>query len=392
MGKSTKMAILFVMNHYPDSRNGGIENVTRLLSAKLKEIGYSIHIRFLYKSDFDHSDDSIFDSCEYLEWNNIEKEFKSIVLTYNIDVIVNRCVIIAAPILRKSIDGTGCKLITTYNNKPTLTSRRIGEIWGDSSISFSKKIAIMMFYPIYRHRSIKRLRELHQTCYQSTDALVLLSSQYVKEYTDLYGVDKDKIFVINNPIKSGIGITESELERKEKIVLMVTRLDEEQKCVIKALKLWNAISATMSDWRLVIIGSGPDEEKIKTYCKNEKLRSVKFISATNPTEYYKRSTIFLMTSRNEGWPNTLNEAMRYGCIPVVLATFSAVYDMIDNEKNGYIVESDTEEKDIEEMHKVIANLSSETENLNSMALFSIEKTQRLSIENIIPQWIQLFNN
>lgn len=380
------------MNHYPDSRNGGIENVTRLLSAKLKEIGYTIHIRYLYKSKFDHSDDSIFNSCEYLEWNNIEKEVKSIVLIYNIEVIVNRCVIIATPILRKSIDSTGCKLITTYNNKPTLTTRRIGEIWGDSSISFPKKIAIMMCYPLYKHRSIKRLRKLHQKCYQSTDVLILLSNQYVKEYTDLYGIGKDKIFVINNPIKSNIGITDSELERKEKIVLMVTRLDEEQKCIIKALKLWKTISPTMPDWRFVIIGSGPDEEKIKTYCKNEKLQSIKFISATNPTEYYKRSTIFLMTSRNEGWPNTLNEAMRYGCIPVVLATFSAVYDMIDNEKNGYIVESYTEDKDIEEMYKVIVNLSSEPENLNNMALFSIEKTQRLSLENIVPQWIQLFNN
>lgn len=67
-------------------------------------------------------------------------------------------------------------------------------------------------------------------------------------------------------------------------------------------------------------------------------------------------------------------------------------DSVLSQNGEYELESYTEDKDIEEMYKVIVNLSSEPENLNNMALFSIEKTQRLSLENIVPQWIQLFNN
>ena len=384
--------ILFVMNHYPDSRNGGIENVTRLLSCIFTELGHKVHIRYLYRTNFDHSDDSVFASCEYLEWDNLENEIKRIVRKSHIDVIVNRCVIIATPILRKAISESGCKLITTYNNKPTLAARRVKEIWGDSTICILKKLVILMSYPVYKQRSIKRLRESHRNSYQSSDALVLLSNQYTNEYVNLYNVDCEKITIINNPIKSGLGITKTEFENKEKIVLIVTRLDDEQKCVIKALKLWKSVSTNIPDWKLVIIGSGPDEDKIKNYNYVEKLSNIEFIRATDPTEYYKRSSIFLMTSRNEGWPNTLNEAMRYGCVPIVLATFSAIYDIIDNDINGYIVEPNSYGNDLKNMQNIIINLTDNPDTMKSLALAAIEKTHRLSIENIIPQWLHIFNN
>lgn len=391
-GSDNLNGILFVMNHYPDSRNGGIENVTRLLSAKFKEMGYAVHVRYLYKTEFDHSDDSIFDSCGYVEWNDLESEVNHIVQAYRVGVVVNRCVIIASPVLRKAISGTKCKLITTYNNKPTITSRSIKEILGDSTIGMFKKIAIMLSYPIYKYRSIKRLQQTHRNSYQASDKIILLSNQYIKEYTSLYGVESDKIYVINNPIKSGVKITKSEFELKEKIVLMVTRLDEEQKCVIKALKLWRIVAPIMKDWRMIIIGNGPDEAKIKAFRHAKAIPNVEFIPACNPIEYYKQSSIFLMTSRNEGWPNTLNEAMRYGCVPVVLATFSAVYDMIDNGINGYIVEPEAEDKDMAHLQDIILGLHSDTTLIKKLALSSIEKTHRLSIENIVPRWMQLFNS
>lgn len=386
------MKLLFFMNHYPDSRNGGIENVTRILAEQLKINGYSIHLRYLYESKFDHTDDSIFVSCKRIGLETIEAEIKSMIEESGIDIIINRCVLFASPIIRQAISTTKCILITTYNNKPTISPRRIKSIWNDNSINFIKKILITTLYPIYSRRSKRRLIQLHQNSYIASDATVLLSKNYIDEYADLYGVSKEKIAIINNPIKYNQLSPTIDLKSKEKIILMVTRLDEEQKCIIKALKIWENVSRSKPDWRLLIIGNGPDEERIKTYAKLHYINNIEFLPACDPTPYYRKASIFLMTSKNEGWPNTLNEAMYYGCVPIVLGTFSAVYDMIDNEKNGYIVESYTEDKDIEEMYKVIVNLSSEPENLNNMALFSIEKTQRLSLENIVPQWIQLFNN
>lgn len=47
--------------------------------------------------------------------------------------------------------------------------------------------------------------------------------------------------------------------------------------------------------------------------------------------------MLLLTSEFEGFPLVLSEASSYGTIPVAYGSFPAVYDIIDNEKNGLIV-------------------------------------------------------
>ena len=112
--------------------------------------------------------------------------------------------------------------------------------------------------------------------------------------------------------------------------------------------------------------------------------------AQNPEELYRKAAIFLMTSRNEGWPNTLNEAMRLACVPIAIDTFSAIYDMIDNNQDGIIVHQTSEEKEIENCAKSISMLINDEELLSRMAINACEKTKRLSAEVIAKQWIELF--
>ena len=59
------------MNHYPDSRNGGIETVTRILGEQFYRNGHVVHIRYLFDSKYAHSDDSIFKSCEQIKETEI---------------------------------------------------------------------------------------------------------------------------------------------------------------------------------------------------------------------------------------------------------------------------------------------------------------------------------
>lgn len=382
--------ILFVMNHYPDSRNGGIENVTYLLSEQLKAKGYRIHVLFLYHTPFDHSDDTLFECCEYIEPSQVGQKVGELVRQAKIEAIVNRCVILASPIIRQAIEGTSCKLITTYNNRPTLDARKIQDIWFDNDIGLLAKCAATLAYPWYKNRSIQRLKQGHQQSYETSDYTVLLSTLYVPEYAAYYGVNTEKMVVINNPIKSGVAITEEEFAAKEKTVLMVTRLDEAQKCVIKALKVWKNVARCFPDWKLQIVGGGPDETKIKAFSATENIPRVEYIPACNPAEYYKKASLFLMSSRNEGWPNTLNEAMRYGCVPIVLATFSAIYEIIDNGSDGFIIEPKSEEEDVICMTASLSAQISDTNSRQLVARAAIDKTQRLSIENIVPKWERLF--
>lgn len=375
------------MNHYPDSRNGGIENVTRMLSEQFHRGGHTVDVAHLYTSDFDHSDDSIFGLVQCVNGETISSQIKNWVVNRNINVIVNRCVIFATPLLRKAVDGTGCRILTTYNNKPTLTPPTLKEVWMNKSIPLWKKISIGAIYPIFCKRSIFNLRERHRLSYFNADKTVLLSDKYIPEYAELMQIPSDNLAVMNNPIRTGLNISKEELKEKRNCVLMVTRLDETQKCIIKALDIWQTIYNHHNNWELKIIGNGPDKELIIEYAKKNRINNVSFLPACNPNDFYRESSIFLMTSRNEGWPNTINEAMRMGCVPVVIGTFSAIYDMVDNGENGLIISPSNE--DLKKTAEALDILMKDNGKRHLMALSAINKTERLSIETISKKWMSL---
>ena len=44
-----------------------------------------------------------------------------------------------------------------------------------------------------------------------------------------------------------------------------------------------------------------------------------------------------MASGYEGWPLTIIESMKYGCVPIVTGSFSSIYDIIEDGRDGSIV-------------------------------------------------------
>ena len=44
-----------------------------------------------------------------------------------------------------------------------------------------------------------------------------------------------------------------------------------------------------------------------------------------------------MTSDYEGWGLTLTEAMQYKCVPVVMSTYSSIFDIVEDGKNGCLI-------------------------------------------------------
>lgn len=82
---------------------------------------------------------------------------------------------------------------------------------------------------------------------------------------------------------------------------------------------------------------------------------MEFYPAQNPF-FYLKSSIFLMTSRNDGWSNTLNEAMRLGCVPVVIDSFSAIDDIVCDEQDGIIIPQSSDETEITNLVEAISKL------------------------------------
>lgn len=378
------------MNLYPDSRNGGIENVTRILSEQFVKEGHAVHIRYLFDSKFTHTDDSIFKSCEQIDNKNKLQAIRNTVKSHKIDVIINQGMLHESPTLKKAISEFNCILITAYHGQPTLNPPPIDNILANHKISLIKKLLILLSYPLFVYNSKRKQKKRCQESYYASDRTILLSKLHISEYSKMMDIDTVKLVYMNNPIRDNLNLNNNDLANKENSILIVSRLSEKEKCIIKSLKIWEKLVSFFPDWKLQIVGSGPDEKKIKEYAKKHCIKNVEFYPAQNPEKFYRKASIFLMTSRSEGWGCTTTEAMRLGCVPVAIGGYTAIYDIIDKEKNGIIISKSSQNNEITDCVKAISDLINDKDFLNKMAINAFKKTGLYSAKFIAKQWIELF--
>lgn len=247
------------------------------------------------------------------------------------------------------------------------------------SIATPKGVLRRLLHPYLLHREIKRKRFLLEHCTK----YVLLSKQFIPEFCELIGADinDSRITYINNP---AVEVLTDKGILKENIILCVSRLAKE-KCVDKMVSMWSELSSRLPNWRFVIVGDGPERDRLEAMVHNMNVSRVEFTGYAEPTVYYQRAKIFWMTSKYEGWGMTLIEAMQQGCVPVAFKTFSSIIDIIDNGRNGYLVAPD-DTKGFKDCSIRLANDSA----LRSMlADTAKKKVDEFALSYIINKWIIL---
>ena len=120
------------------------------------------------------------------------------------------------------------------------------------------------------------------------------------------------------------------MNEKENTVLFVGRIDNRSKKIFTLLDIWENID--IDDWKLVIVGDGPDKKEVEK--KANKIKNIEMVGFKVPDEYYKKASIFCMTSIFEGFPMSLTEAMQNGCVPIIFGSFPAAYDIIKDQERS----------------------------------------------------------
>jgi glycosyltransferase involved in cell wall biosynthesis len=245
----------------------------------------------------------------------------------------------------------------------------------------AKNLVKKVIYPFYNPyiRSTSAL-------YQLSDKFVLLSDSFIDSFREIYSVNEKyhKLTSIPNPLTFAKSISQSQLLSKEKIVLIVSRLSEDQKKISIALDIWKRISHQYDHgWKLLIVGSGPDENLYRKTVSDYKLANVTFLGHQDDVqEYYERASIFLMTSIWEGLPMSLLEAQQNGVVPVVFDNFSAIYDVVTNAKNGFIIQ----QNDANAFRISLVNLMQDDSLRHKMASNSVQNSSRYHVVNIVNEW------
>lgn len=373
--------------------------VTQLSDFFVNSFGDSCYQTYLYENDYNCSP-SFADSYHYAQDNL--KGFYQFLKKNSIDVIIfnfdHDDMIAYVPEICEIAHSLNIKVIYWLHFMPGYEGYSFGS-WDEVQYSITthknilpktKKWLISSTQPISTSLIHKLLKDKYLPAYQHCDKIVVFSEPYVNRYLQIVGGnDRDKFAVIPNPMSFPEFLPKEELELKKKEVIYVGRLQEPQKRVSLALKIWKMVEANpdLEDWSFHIIGKGESEDFLRWMVQKNNLKRVHFEGQQDPRPYYRRASILMSTSSYEGWPMVLMEAMPMGCSCVLFNSYEAVHDFIEDGENGCIVENN----DLKSFYKRLVDLMVDDDKRVEMGTQSIDSSHRFTMEIVAAKWKNLFS-
>lgn len=220
-----------------------------------------------------------------------------------------------------------------------------------------------------------------ERCVRDLNGLVLLTKQDAKSWRGV-----TQTFVIPNSLP--FYPQESSCCENKKAIC-VGRLNE-QKGYEYLIDAWAIVCRKHHDWQLNIYGSGEIKAELQQRISQNHLMDCILIH--EPTAEiiakYQESSIYIMSSRYEGFGMVLLEAMACG-VPCV--SFDCPYgpsDIIHDGEDGFLVKH----LDTTALAERICYLIENPEIRKEMGKNAKKNIKRYSRENVMAQWTELFNH
>lgn len=194
---------------------------------------------------------------------------------------------------------------------------------------------------------------------------------------------KSQIIAIENP--SPFPPQEIIQKDSNKTVISVGRLTH-QKGFDNLLKAWVKVIKTNPEWRLIIVGEGKDKQNLANFIHEHDLsNSVSLVgNTTNISEFYRKADIYCLSSRYEGFPMVLLEALSFS-LPVVSFDCDTGPAEILNDTGSLLVSPNNNEK----LASALIELMNDDDKRAEIAVKSFKKSYMYQPKNIIEKWIKL---
>jgi glycosyltransferase involved in cell wall biosynthesis len=378
--------ILFVLIQPMQPNSGGVQMSTFKLAQQFRKQGHDIGVFSFAKSghaQFDHG--RLWTALEpggQNEFTNLA-ELRQVLEEFKPQIVINQMPyeFNIGDVLEKKKDYLllGClrnTLFSVKGNLPIYVSRKAP---GPLKRLPNNRLVQRMMLSIHEYRHRKQLRKILATY----DRFVMFGEPNLQELSHfLPGYDRDSVRLIPNSIPK----VEDTVPIKEKRVLWLGRVAREQKQAHLILEVWRRISEQIPDWYLDVVGDGPELDELQRRAKAEGLPRLKFHGRQVPDAFYRRASIFFMTSAFEGFPNTLVEALSYGCVPVIFDSYPVASWIINQGQNGVLVEPG----DTDLMSSAILKLTDDLVRL-PLAQQALENVRQFQIDRVGLLWQQLFD-
>ena len=144
-------------------------------------------------------------------------------------------------------------------------------------------------------------------------------------------------------------------------------------------------------WNIQIVGDGPESSKniLADLCKQVGVEDiVEFLGyRTDMKELYQKASIYCLSSRSEGLPMVLLEAMSQGCAPVACENLGRTKEIITCENEGLLFKT----ADVEDLASKLSIMISDYEKRKEIQLAAVKRSEAFLMNHIVEKWESLLN-
>ena len=255
-----------------------------------------------------------------------------------------------------------------YQKEFILRSKKLTLFFFFLKNSIVKKILITLYYLKYR--------KLYTIVAKVSDKVLVLNEKLIEEFQFFIPSQyHSKITVVPNclPMREWKAV-----QKKEKILLWVGRVDISVKRIDLMLNAWGLLYKSNPEWKLFVLGDGPYLNWAKHFVATNHLENVFFEGRVNPYPYYEKASLVAVTSSHESFSLVTLEALQHNVVPVVMNSFPFASSLIKNEKNGILVD----DFKYESIAFSLNSLMNDDDMIKRMSIEGLETAKRFSPETI----------
>lgn len=179
-------------------------------------------------------------------------------------------------------------------------------------------------------------------------------------------------------------------QQRQNIILGIGRVDQWRiKGFDNLIRAWAKICDKFPSWKCQIAGaySKARIEELRAEVGDDSFNRVEFIGFRSDIYQYMESCeVFCLSSRTEGMPMALLEALNLGCACVAFDCVTGPAEMIEDGKTGLLVK----DQDVEDLARKLENIITNEDLRIQFHQNAPASVERFSIENILKMWIHMF--
>lgn len=198
---------------------------------------------------------------------------------------------------------------------------------------------------------------------------------------------KKKRVIIPNPIDVS-KLPEVWSGQRNKRIINTARLTTVKNQIV-LIKAFEQIEKEFPEYSVHIYGDGPEKDNLTEYISEHSLSDRVILHGAKPdilNEIYK-DEVFVLPSKNEGFPNSLAEALALGMICISTdCRIGGPHDMLYEKNRGILVKTN----DVDELKKALQSILHDDARKREYSRNAIEIRKELDSRSIANKWIDFF--